>query len=66
MAKKLETLTKEQLIAKLTLAEELNEWYSDFYEYCYNNGNRVAGQAVENADAKENERMRKRDLNAKA
>tara|TARA_R110002012_G_scaffold274705_1_gene461042 strand:- start:631 stop:813 length:183 start_codon:yes stop_codon:yes gene_type:complete len=56
MAKKLETLTKEQLIAKLREAKELNEWYADFHEYCFNNGNRVATQAVEYADDQEKAR----------
>ena len=45
MAKKLETLTKEQLIAKLRDAEEMNKWYADFHEYCFNNGNSVASLA---------------------
>ena len=66
MAKKLETLTKEQLIARLREAEEMKSWYSDFFDYCYDNANRVAGLAIEKADAKEYERMRKRDLNDKA
>ena len=56
MAKKLETLTKEQLIAKLRDAEEMNSWYSDFYEYCFNNGHSVASRATEYADDQEKAR----------